>query len=45
MRTTTLGATVSGVLFTTASGPKFAVSFSVGVAVSRIRSPDEDGCE
>ena len=40
-----LGAIVSGVLFTTAFVPKFAVSFSVGTAVSRIRSPDEDGCE
>ena len=37
---TTLGATVSGVLLTTAAGPKFAVSFFVGDALSRIRSPD-----
>jgi hypothetical protein len=40
-----LGATVSGVLFTTATGPKFAVSFFVGTALSRIRSLGADGCE
>ena len=36
--------TASGVLFVTASGPKLGVSFSAGVARSRIRSPAEDGC-
>src|SRR5205809_681688 len=42
---TRLGAIVSAVLLTTATGPKFALSFSVGVAVSRTRSPAEEGCE
>lgn len=42
---TTLGATVSGVLLTAGAGPKVAVSFFVGDALSRIRSPPEEGCE
>ncbi len=42
---TRLGATVSVVLLTTATGPKFALSFSVGAAMSRTRSPAVEGCE
>ena len=42
---TRLGATVSVVLLTTAKGPKFALSFCVGDALSRTRSPAGEGCE
>jgi hypothetical protein len=42
---TTFGATVSGVLFVTGDGPKLAVSFFVGAAPSRSRSPLDAGCE
>src|SRR3954466_9279104 len=40
----TEGATVSGVLFVTLAGPKLAVSFLVGEAWSRMRSPLDEGC-
>src|SRR5206468_2195864 len=42
---TTLGATVSAVAFTAATGPKVAVSFFAGAALSRILSAAVDGCE
>src|SRR2546430_6766559 len=42
---TTLGATVSAVAFTADPGPKLAVSFVVGAALSRILSAAVDGCE
>src|SRR3954470_21772152 len=40
----TEGATPSGVLFVTLAGPKLAVSFFVGDAWSRRRSPPDEGC-